>query len=204
MGRKPFKAKPAPIEMRREPTADWMQTNGTYIQGESALAEVDKVAREVEAKWGVDRVRLLVGEELRTKFDNQRFKLNAAIRGGDLEDVREQSERMCKAWRAVDRAATAAGAQRVTPDVWEVAGDDGVVFAIVRTTEEAHALVGDGRLREVWTLAEVARALQSFKTPVGDIKRLFPGARVVGIREARDPLLLMPDDIGGLDDTIPF
>jgi hypothetical protein len=110
---------------------------------------------------------------------------------------------MASAWRAVDRAATEAGAQPVSPDVWEVAGDDGVVYAIVRTTDEAHALAADGRAREVWTLDEVARALQAFAS-ASAIKRAFPGAAVVAIRAPSDPLRGVPDSNTPLDDVIPF
>jgi hypothetical protein len=197
-----IKAKPAPKAIRREPTADWMQTPGTYIAGDSALTECDRVAREVEGRWGVDRARLLVGEELRAKFDRQRYLLNRAVYHGTLDDVRTEARRMASAWRAVDRAATEAGAQPVSPDVWEVALD-GKVYALVRTADEAHALAADGRSREVWTLDEVARALQAF-TSASAIKRAFPGAAVVAIRAPSDPLRGVPDSNTPLDDVIPF
>ena len=197
-----IKAKPAPKAIRREPTADWMQTPSTYIEGDSALTECDRVAREVEGRWGVDRARLLVNEELRTKFDRQRYLLNRAIYHGTLEDVRTEARRMASAWRAVDRAATEAGAQPVSPDVWEVALD-GKVYSLVRTADEAHALAADGRAREVWTLDEVARALQAFAS-ASAIKLAFPGAQVVSVRAPSDPLRGVPDSNTPLDDVIPF
>jgi hypothetical protein len=197
-----IKAKPAPKAIRREPTADWMQTPSAYIEGDSALTECDQAAREVEGRWGVDRARLLVGEELRTKFDRQRYLLNRAIYHGTLEDVRTEARRMASAWRAVDRAATEAGMQPVSPDVWEVALD-GKVYALVRTADEAHALAADGRSREVWTLEEVARALQAF-TMTSVVKLAFPGAQVVAIRTPSDPLRGVPDSNTALNDPIPF
>jgi len=116
--------------------------------------------------------------------------------------VRTEARRMASAWRAVDRAATEAGAQPVSPDVWEVALD-GKVYSLVRTADEAHALAADGRAREVWTLDEVARALQAF-TSASAIKLAFPGAQVVAIRAPSDPLRGVPDSNTPLDDVIPF
>jgi ectoine hydroxylase-related dioxygenase (phytanoyl-CoA dioxygenase family) len=65
---------------------------------------------------GNREVRLLVSEELREKFDRQRLLYNQAVWHGDLEDVRPQSKRMVKAWRALDKAAEEAGAARPVPD----------------------------------------------------------------------------------------
>ena len=68
----------------------------------------------MEAKWGCDRLRLLVGPELREKFDRQRYLFNQAIWHGELEAVRREANRMVVAWQTLDRAATAAG-KGVTP-----------------------------------------------------------------------------------------
>ena len=94
----------------------------------------------MEAKWGVDRLRLLVSPELREKFDRQRYLLNQAIWHGELEAVRRESLRTVKAWLALDAAATAANKPPLQPLVWEVAvhaagdadGDDTHVAAIAR------------------------------------------------------------------------
>ena len=112
----------------------WARSHGTYIAGRAWLDEADATAAQMEAKWGVDRLRLLVRPELREKFDRQRYLLNRAIWHGELEDVRRESLRAVKAWLALDAAATAAGATPLDPQVWEVAvgtGDDAHVAAIV-------------------------------------------------------------------------
>ena len=43
------------------------------------LDGLDHVAVEMERKWGVGRLRLLVSDLLRAKFDAQKDKLDAAI-----------------------------------------------------------------------------------------------------------------------------
>ena len=59
----------------------------------------------MEAKWGCDRLRLLVGPELREKFDRQRYLLNQAIWHGDLEAVRRHLQSI----EVVCRGGAAAG-----------------------------------------------------------------------------------------------
>src|SRR5258708_6557656 len=87
----------------------WARSAGTYIAGRAYLDGADETAAEMEAKWGCDRLRLLVGPELREKFDRQRYLLNQAIWHGELEEVRRESNRMVAAWLALDRAAESAG-----------------------------------------------------------------------------------------------
>ena len=71
----------------------WARTHGTYLAGRAYIDGADETASEMEAKWGADRLRLLVTPELREKFDRQRYLFNAAIWHGDLESVRRESGR---------------------------------------------------------------------------------------------------------------
>src|SRR3954468_24554258 len=108
------------------PTRAWAPTYGSWIAGRSHLDAVDAVATEMEAKWGVGRLRLLVPADLREKFDRQRLKLNGAIwHGKSIEDVRVESERMVKAWQALDAKATTLAQEPLAASVWEVALADG-------------------------------------------------------------------------------
>ena len=169
-----------------------------YIEAKAHLDGVDALAATMERKWGVDRLRLLVDPELRRRFDSQRAKLNTAIHAGDLPDLERECPRMCNAWRALDAAATAAGAEPLTPTVWEAATSTGMVITIVRDTTDAHAVSRtDGRLRQVWTLDEVIRCIEAFPAVI-KAKQTFPGATVTAARPITDPV----DDLG--DDEIPF
>lgn len=180
----------------------WARSHGTYIAGQAHIAGVDQAAIEMEAKWGADRLRLLVSPELREKFDRQRYKFNQAIWHGSLEDVREQSQRMTTAWRALDAAATAAGHARLAPQVWEVALTDGSVAAIVPSDEHVTAVRAEGRQLAVYTLDEIARFLSAYPD-VAKAKATFPGAEVVRIeRSVQDPLDAIADSDAPLDDPI--
>lgn len=179
-------------------SASWEQSYGTYLSGRAVLDGVDELALAMEAKWGCDRLRLLVGDMSREKFDRQRFKLNAAITHGSLQEVIDQGNRMKLAWRTLDGEATAYGAQPLAREVWEVAAPDGTAIAIVRTT--AHAkLVPPGRRTVVYTLDEIAEVLLASEQ-ILKAKVQWPGAEVVRVRRPRDPLEAIPGRAMSLDD----
>jgi hypothetical protein len=185
-------------------TPSWQKSHGTYLAGRAAIDEADALAVAMETKWGVGRLRLLVGVELREKFDRQRYLFNHAIWHGELEEVRTHSARMASAWRALDRAASQDGHQALSPDVWEVVLEDGTVAALCRSNLEASAVVSSGRAVNVFTLAEIGRLLSGFPA-IAKIKDAFPGASVTGVRaEPDDPLMNVHDTSLALEDTIPF
>jgi hypothetical protein len=186
------------------PIAPWMQSVGMYIAGQAEVDETDAVAIEMERKWGSDRLRMLVSVELREKFDRQRYLLNRAIHYGEYPELIKEARRMASAWRALDKAAEAAGRTPQPPDVWEAVTNDGVVIAVVRTNEDARRVLAEGRWVQVYTLAEIAHLIDAYPTIV-KAKEAFKGATVVASRrEIRDPLEGIADSRQGLDDPIPF
>jgi hypothetical protein len=180
-------------------TAQWASRgNAVYLEGRAYLDGVDAMAMEMERKWGSDRLRLLVEPEWRAKFDSQRYKLNVAIQTGDLDDVKREAVRMSAAWRKLDVLADEAGKPHLSPEVWEIATEDGRVIAICRDGASSHLAFGDGRRVEVWHLREIANIIQKWPE-IGAAKLVFPGARVVACREPTDPMRSVE-----LDDEIPF
>jgi hypothetical protein len=181
----------------------WARTPGEYIAAQAHIAGVDHVAVTMEAKWGVGRLRLLVSPELREKFDRQGYLLNQAIWHGGVEAVRVQSARMASAWQALDRAATAAGAEVLSPKVREVRLEDGTVAAIVPDGAHAHAAVASGRHLAVYTLDEIGRLLSHYPQ-IAQAKAVWPGATVEAVRRPEgNPLDAFPDTDIGLDDPLP-
>jgi len=182
----------------------WARTPGTYIAGRAYLDGADETACEMEAKWGCDRLRLLVSPELREKFDRQRYLLNQAIWHGELEAVRRESGRMVSAWMALDRAAESAGASKLSAAVWETTLADGSVAAIVVDDAHAHAVVAEGRKVAVYTLDEIGRLLSSYPG-IAVAKLTFPGATITAVRRSiEDPLKAINDTQEPLDDPIGF
>ncbi len=169
---------------------NWSATQGGYLTGQEAITTLDLVALEMERKWGAGRLRLLVGSELRAKFDRQRAKVDDAIRGTEVADVVRESGRMVAAWRALDREAENIDASRSNLAVWEVSLPDGRVAAIVQDSTVAGLVASQtqGRHVLVFTLEEIALLLANFPS-LWSVKTEFPGATVEVVRKRpRDPL----------------
>jgi hypothetical protein len=151
---------------------------------DASLDRLDAFAQAVERKWGIDRLPKLVDAALAVRFRSQAERLDEAIRSDVSAAVSAQAEAMLRAWNALDAAALAAGWKPLAPTVWEtVLPETGEVIAIVRDSDEAFAIARE-RKGAVWTLAEVAIALQTFGDGVRATKEAFPGAEVTAVRPA--------------------
>lgn len=149
---------------------------------QASLDRLDAVAVAAERRWGVDRLPKLVPADLAVRFRSQAERLDEAIRSRRHEAVSVQAEAMLRAWSALDTAATKAGWQPLSPTVWEaVLPNTGEVIAIVRDADEA-GLIAKDRGGAVWTLDEVAIAIEAFGDGVRAAKRAFPGAEVTAVR----------------------
>ena len=140
-----------------DPATEAMAPSAYRIQ---AMTEgLDELAHAMERKWGVGRLRLIVSDFLRAKFDEQKDRLDAALQSGEERYVAAQVEGMRRAWSALDRAAHDAGEQPLAPEVWEcVLPSTGEVVSLVRTEAEAHHVARECR---VFTVAEVAILIEA-------------------------------------------
>jgi len=186
------------------PTIPWMQTPGMYIAGRSFLDEADAIEVEMELKWGRDRLRLLVSQDLREKFDRQRYLTSNARWKGNLEDVRREAKRMATAWRALDKAAEASGERVLDPEVWEVTLHDGTIATIVKDASFLSRIVTDGRRINAYTLDEIANMISAFPE-ICKAKAEFPGATVMRTKtRVADPLQTpLGDSEEGIHETTP-
>lgn len=176
----------------------WQASHATYLACQSYIDGADALAIEMEKKWGVGRLRLLVSNELREKFDRQRMKFNDAIRTGGVPDVQREAGRMVTAWMVLNDAAEAASKHPLSPEVWEVRLPNGALAALVRSPEEAQAVVRDRRQMAVYTLSEIATLLAGFPS-LAKAKECWGGATVTEVRTIGDPL----DGMETLNDEIP-
>jgi hypothetical protein len=152
---------------------------------QAAIDFLDEIALAMERKWGINRLPRLVAPDLAIRFRAQQDRLNEALASNRPDAIRVQAEAMARAWSALDHAASAAGASPLVPEVWEaVLPCTGEVIAIVHTQEEASAIARE-RKGAVWTLEEVARAIEAFGDQVRAVKRAFPGAEVTAVRPSR-------------------
>jgi hypothetical protein len=178
-------------------------TPGLYMARQAHIDEADKLAAQLETKWGCGRLRLLVGPELRIKFDRQRYLLNQAIWYGSLEDLAEQSRRMCNAWNALDQAAMALNAKPSDERTLELTLTDGTVIVICADIPTANRQGPDGRRKQVLMLDELARMIETFPELI-KAKEVFPGAEVVSARRhVSDALVGLADSLTPIDEPLP-
>jgi hypothetical protein len=167
-----------------------------HLAGRAILDGLDHRAHELEMAWGIGRLRLLVPEDLRLRFDRQGERLNHAVRDGSLDELRHEAKRMLAGWNALDAAALAEGHKHLSPDVWEVISPDGEVIAITRTTPEAALHSRQNRAMAVYSLEEVGRLLGHYSATVGLLKTTWPGAMVTAAdRSTLSAKLGKADDI---------
>jgi len=196
---------PDNVTLKHEPfatpalmTGPWAKANGTYLAGRAALDPVDQMAAEMETKWGCGRLRLLVDDKLREKFDRQRLKLDHARWHGDLETVRVHAQRMLAGYRVLDREAEALGAvplDKLDFPCLETVLADGSVAVIVTDNVTAYKVVHEDRRCHVYTLEEIARLIDGYPG-LAKVKTTFPGATVTQVRRS------VCDPIDGIDGTI--
>ena len=192
------------IPVARMEVPPWQETVGMFISGQAEVDELDLVAIEMERRWGCGRLRLLVDVPLREKFDRQRYLLNQALWHGELQDVITQARRMIAAWRALDRAAVAAGKAELDTEVWEVAMPSGAVAAIVRDPHQAGKVTAQDRAVRVYTLDEIGHLIEGFPEILA-AKQIFLGATVERVRtRVTDPLDAVPNSKVPIDDTLPW
>lgn len=155
---------------------------------------VDEIARRMEGKWGMGRLPLLVSTDTRAKFYAAGEKFNEALQacyGGKvitrdmLDHVKAKGAVMERAWAALDAQAEAADHKAQDPDVWETVLSDGSILAVVQTNADASKVLRDGRNTNVWTMDEIAKAVEAFPDVVRSMKDAFGDVKVSAVRERR-------------------
>src|SRR6516162_3871991 len=107
-----------------------------------SVDKVQTVMDQATAKWGSGRLRLLVNEDLRARFDRQRLAYNRSVWRGDLAEVETHAGAMIRGYEALDKAAMEGGAEKLgLPQVWELILPDGSIGALVQSEAEAEVVL---------------------------------------------------------------
>ena len=155
------------------------------------LESVEAAKRAMDRKWGVGRLRLLVSNPLRVKFDNQAHLLDCAIRSGGVDQIASRVDGMIKGWQYLDKSATEQGYRPLPVEIWEcVVPTTGEIVAIVRHEDDRQFVIVANQL--TFTL--------------DDIGRLIDGQQAAGVRiPSPANVIPMRTTAGGMpDDEIPF
>lgn len=161
-----------------------------------ALQPLDKVASEMESKWGVERLPSLVSPDLAMKFERARQQLDEAVAADDPELTAQKAAALIRGWRKLDAEATEAG-YPVEPDkVWHCEQDDFAIAIVQDHSDGKYAAEG----HRVFTIDEVTRLIGAKYREVYSAKTVFPGAEVTSVKNT-DPKPPMDWEKG---DEIPF
>ena len=165
------------------------------IQCDHALAPFDRMALEMDRKWGIDRLPALVSPETAAKYGSAIAKLNAAINASDPDDTAARAGVCIRGMHAMDREASAAGHQPMPPTIWEIE-IGGRICGIIQDNADWPVVAAHRPGLTTYTLREVAIALDHNKNALA-VKDQIPGAQITAIRQP-SPIAVE------LDDDIPF
>ncbi len=195
--RGPRREPPAREPVRAMSLAELLQADAIA----AALVPLDRVAADVERRWGPGRLEALVSCETAARFGSARRRLDEAVRSGVVEDVAKRAEVLARGWRALDAEALTLGAAPLPPGAIG-ATVDATRYVVVMHDRDAGApdLARDGEI--VVSLPELLRVWKDrwarAAVSADAAKAVFPGATVS--RVTRDA-----SEAGqGLDDEIPF
>jgi len=165
----------------------------------AAIRSVDKVARDLEMKWGIGKLEELAAPKLAVAFEQARQNFNDAANGDDHNYLVQKADNLIQGWKAVEAYAIKNGNSPDDAEVWyAIAPPDagGDKFAIVKHAADA-AAVDREKYPKVYTLDEIARIIKAIETDmISKTKELFPDARITKITPTKGKVIL--------DDEIPF
>lgn len=169
------------------------------IRADLSLAPFDKAVREMDKRWGVDRLPELVSVESAAKWGKAVAGLNGAIDAQDPDKVKFWVEVCLRGLTAMDAEAVALGRPVSDPMIWEHEYE-GTVYGIIEDGREWPAAYAKRPGIAIHTMREVAVALHEHRNGlVNAIKLSFPGAEVKAVRR---PQADLEDDFDFLSDGV--
>jgi hypothetical protein len=169
------------------------------IRADLSLAPFDKAVREMDKRWGVDRLPELVSVESAAKWGKAVAGLNGAIDAKDPDKVKFWVEVCLRGLTAMDAEAVALGRPVSDPMIWEYEYE-GTTFGIIEDGRQWPAAYAKRPGIAIHTMREVAVALHAHRNGLVDaIKLSFPGAEVKAVRR---PQAELEDDFDFLSDGV--
>lgn len=157
------------------------------IRCDYALAPFDRIANEMDHKWGIDRLPELVAPEMAERYGSAMAKLNDAINANDPEQVTTRASVCIRGLQAMDRQATELGAQPASDDLWLIQAD-GKQFGLLRDDRgwqralEKHPGITLLTEREMVMAIEAWQKTQAAQMVLA-VKDAFPGAAVQAAKD---------------------
>ncbi len=150
-----------------------------------AMRAVSSAAKAFESRWSLQSLRVL-DPELHARLEAQQSLWHEAMVTGSAGDVREQTDAMCRGWRAVTERMEKAGA----PDDAYLLGTCPKTGLRVAIGDQTAAM---DRVREihgqkvVWMTPNEVATLLAGTQAIAAIKQAFPGAEVIDLYRKEEP-----------------
>lgn len=172
---------------KRQKKSDRLLHSGqtqNQVMCDFALAPLDRLAIEMDRKWGIDVLPELVSVEMAQKYGSAMAKLNDAIVTEDPAVVAARAEVCMRGLQAMDKAAEEAGRSRAPMDLWEVEVD-GEVYGVMKDGRSWQEIKDKRPELKLVTLREVAVALDFYgKHAIGimteEVRKHFEKAEIIG------------------------
>ena len=184
-----------PPRPKRDKRSDRLLNPGsspTEIKVDFCLGPFDAMARQMDLKWGVDRLPDLISPHLAERWGITMANLNAAIEAGysAMPDEADQTranviacvEACLRGFKAMDEYAEANNKPKADPTVIEFQRQDGSKFGIMPDAAYWPKIKESRPDLVLYSLQEVANALESYgclSDFAVETKKAFPSAEVI-------------------------
>lgn len=197
----------APKRPYRRKKADRLTSPGssaTAIQCDYGVAPLDRVATEMDLKWGIERLPELVSPETAARYGAAMAHLNDCIQKELPAETAAAAQNCIRGLNAMDAEAVSMGRTPATGTLFEYQLDIGsgepFKFGVLADDREWPTAKAKRPDLVLFTMREVANALREYMTAPLQAKlaERFPDAKITAIRPKR------PVDYAAGGDTIPF
>lgn len=166
------------------------------IMCDLATGPLDRMAGEMDRKWGIDVLPELVEPEMAAKYGSAVAKFLEAMDDGEPDVVVARVGVCMRGLQAMDAQATERGAQRASTDVWQVELN-GETIGVMREGRSFQKIRDEMPDVKLYTLREVAIAMNFYNDHalgimIEETKKHFPNADVIGVKK------------GSMEGDIPF
>ena len=160
---------------------------------ESWLSKLEVVKKDVDKRWGTDRLQKLADANFMEKFRGQEQRVWQACQDKDKDRLEKSAAGMVRAYQALEAWAVSSGvSQRPAVGAVEHVAKDGTLMVVVATKDDAvwyreNRPEVDGR--HVWTMDEIELLVAA------EINQAVVEAK---IRYAKfDPVVVKVEKLGG-------
>lgn len=175
--------RPKPMRQRKEDRVIHKGATAAQIRCDVCLGPFDQAVREMDRKWGVDRLPEIVAPESAAKWGKAMAGLNDAINSEDADKVKFWVEVCLRGLKAMDDEAIKSGHSISDPMIWEYQYE-GQTYGIIEDGRHWPAAYAKRPGLVIFTMREAAIALHAHRNGLVEaVKLAFPGAKITGIRD---------------------